>query len=319
MGLARETEMIESIEGFLCCGNICYDIQAWPVDSVAWGKSIWVDEIGFTLGGNGGNTSWAAAKLGARVRLTGVVGRDTAGDRVLELLRDAGVDMDIHRTDSPTTSTVVLVQSTSDRSFLHRPGASRDVTPDLLRFDAPSYSHFHFANPFSLPNLRSHGGEIMRRARAAGLTTSLDTAWDAKGRWMEDIAPCLPYTDLLFVNDSEAEMLTGSADLHEAARILREAGATDVIIKVGPKGCLLFIGEEEHAAGGYAVDAKDTTGAGDCFVGGFLAALQRGCTYLESARIANAAGALNVQNIGAATGVSSWEQTQAWMRERDTL
>jgi sugar/nucleoside kinase (ribokinase family) len=319
MGLARKTEMIDSIEGFLCCGNICYDIQAWPVDSVAWGKSIWVDEIGFTLGGNGGNTAWAAAKLGARVRLTGMVGRDAAGDRVMEVLRDAGVDMDIRRTDSPTTSTVILVQSTSDRSFIHRPGASRDVTPELLRFDVPGYSHFHFANPFSLPNLRNHGGEIMQRARAAGLTTSLDTAWDAKGRWMDDIAPCLPHTDVLFVNESEAEMLTGSKDPREAARILQQAGATDVIIKVGPKGCTVFAGGEEHAAPGYIVDAKDTTGAGDCFVGAFLAAVQRGCNYVEASRIANAAGALNVEKIGAATGVSSWDETQAWMRERDTL
>ena len=136
---------------------------------------------------------------------------------------------------------------------------------------------------------------------------------------MEDIGPCLPYTDLLFVNDSEAEMLTGSKDLREAARILRQAGATDVVIKVGPKGCILFIGEEEHAVPGYAVNAKDTTGAGDCFVGGFLAAIQRGHDYWAAAKVANAAGALNVQNVGAATGVRSWEETQAWMRNRDTL
>ena len=65
--------------------------------------------------------------------------------------------------------------------------------------------------------------------------------------------------------------------------------------------------------------AKDTTGAGDCFVGAFLASLHHGLDYLQAARVANAVGAMNVEKLGAAQGVRSWEETQAWIRERDTL
>lgn len=311
--------MIKRIEGVLCIGNISYDIPVWPVDSVNWGRSIWVDEITFSVGGNGANTSYSLATLGAPVLLTGKVGRDNQGDAVVDALKSAGVQLDIHRSDQPTTSTVVLVHSSSDRAFLHRPGASRDVTPEMVRFHVPGFSHFHLANPFSLPIIRHHGAHVMSRAKAAGLSTSLDTAWDAKDRWMEDIGPCLPYTDLLFVNDSEARMLTGSDDPGVAASVFRDKGAKDVVVKVGPRGCIVFAGAEEYKAPGFEVMAKDTTGAGDCFVGGFLAALHRGLSYAESARIANAVGAMKVEKLGAAQGVRSWDETQAWIRERDTL
>ena len=317
--MAGDGSMIERIQGVLCCGNISYDIPVWPVNEVGWGKSLWVEQITFSVGGTGSSTSYSLATMGGKVRLTGMVGRDREGEAILDVLNRAGVELDIRRSDLPTTSTVVLVHSSGDRSFLHRPGASRDVTPEMLSFDVPGYSHFHLANPFSLPTIRLAGGEVMRRAKAAGLTTSLDTAWDAKGRWMEDVGPCLPNTDLLFLNDSEAKMLTGREDPCEATRILREHGARDVILKVGPKGCIVFAGDQSRAVPGYSVQVKDTTGAGDCFAGGFLASLQRGLSYVEAAKVANAVGAFNVENLGSAQGPRSWEDTQTWMRERDTL
>ena len=66
-----------------------------------------------------------------------------------------------------------------------------------------------------------------------------------------------------------------------------------------------------HLAPGFRVNAVDTTGAGDCFAGGFLAALQRGMTLPEAARIANRVGALSVQSLGATAGLLGWESTLA--------
>ena len=60
----------------------------------------------------------------------------------------------------------------------------------------------------------------------------------------------------------------------------------------------------------------DTTGAGDCFVGGFLAALQHGLSYEEAARFANAVGALSVQRFGGTPGLLSFDDTLAWIAER---
>ena len=311
---------IRELRSVMCCGTICYDIPVWPVETVAWGTTTWVETITESLGGNGANTSYALARLGVPVSLVGVVGSDANARRAVDTLRSAGVDVArIGSVDLPTTSTVCVVHPSGDRLFLHRPGASSALERSALEFDPALHSHFHFANPFSLPKLRADAGDLMRRARSAGLTTSLDTGWDALGRWVADIGPCLPFTDVLFVNGSEAEMLTGHADNRAAAAALLDLGAAAVVLKTGGNGCTVYTGGTSTAVPTFRVPVVDTTGAGDCFAGGFLAALARGFDYAEAARFANAVGALNVQCLGAAQGVVSFEETERWIAGRSKL
>ena len=301
--------------GVVCCGNISVDIPVWPVEAFAWGTTTWVDTIQENIGGNGGNTSTALAVLGVPTRVYGVVGNDARGEFILGFLRDRGVDTGcIARSEKPTSCTVCVVHPTGDRLFLHRVGSSNDVQAESVRFDdgAP-FSHFHLANLFALPAVRAQAGDMMRRARSQGWSTSLDTAWDARGRWMKDVLPCLPYTDLLFVNELEAKMLTGSEDPDEAVRVLRDDGATDVVVKLGGRGCVVYYGSERDCVPAFEVQVVDTTGAGDCFAAGFLAALHRGRSYDEAARFANAVGALSVERLGTVFGVRSWEETERWM------
>ena len=97
------------------------------------------------------------------------------------------------------------------------------------------------------------------------------------------------------------------------ARRLRGEGARDVVIKLGGAGCAVFTSAAEIASPAFEVEVVDTTGAGDCFVAGFLAALHRGGDYQDAARFANAVGALSVQRLGATTGLLNYEETRAWM------
>ena len=153
----------------------------------------------------------------------------------------------------------------------------------------------------------------MAAARAAGATTSLDTGWDARNEWAAVIDPALPHTGVLFVNREEAGRLSGHVDLDTAAAYFLERGVGLVVIKLGARGCSVRSAERTMEVPGFAVQAIDTTGAGDCFAGGFLAALQRGMTVLEAARFANAVGALSVQELGAVAGVRGFEETIEWM------
>ena len=131
---------------------------------------------------------------------------------------------------------------------------------------------------------------------------------------MTVVGPCLPHLDILFTNDAEAEKLTGSADPEMAARFFRERGARDVVIKLGAQGCIVFDGSDVHREPAFKVKALDTTGAGDCFAGAFLAALYHRASTQEAARLANAAGALSVQGLGATAGLLRYEETLAWMK-----
>ncbi|MFB3777322.1 MAG: carbohydrate kinase family protein [Bryobacteraceae bacterium] len=305
------------MKGVLCTGNVVFDMLVHPVDQLRWGATTWVDTIGTSMGGNGANTCYAVARLGVPVRLLSVVGDDNYGDEMLAGLRSAGVDIRyVTRAWGASATTVALVKSDGDRLFLHKPGvclyafpAPVDFSPALIQ----GISCYHLANPFALPAFRQHAAESLRRARAAGLMTSLDAAWDSQGRWLQDLGPCLPHVDLLFVNEGEAHMLTGLTDPLESARMLNKAGARTIVVKLGARGCMVLSDGEVLSVPAFEIDVLDTTGAGDCFAGGFLAAIQRGLSPREAARMGNAVGALSVRRVGAVAGLLSWEETREWM------
>ena len=299
------------------------DILVGPVPETAWGRTVWVDSIEEGFGGNGANTSYALARLDTPVRLIGTLGGDEAGSRVLSTLRDAGVDVaHLRRSSLPTASSVVLVNPNGARALLHHPGASREAFTEPLEFTpdlTSGCSWFHLANVYALPALRAHAGELVASARRAGMPVSIDTGWDARGEWMTVLEPCLPHTDLLFVNEDEARELSGQNHPIHAARALQERGAANVVIKLGAAGCVLLLGSESIASPAFQVPVVDTTGAGDCFVGGYLAALQRGLSHPDAAHFANAVGALSVQKLGGTTGLLSFEDTLEWMKPQQGL
>jgi sugar/nucleoside kinase (ribokinase family) len=307
-------------QGILCAGNLVFDTLVRPVDELPFGKSVWVDSIVQHLGGNGANTSYTLAKLGVPVRLMGVTGNDGLGDRVIAILRDAGVDLSlVERVDAATPATVAVVRSDGARALLHSLGASRLAFSDPPRLQPDGVSHFHLANLFALPNLRRHAQRMLSEARAAGLSTSLDTGWDVQGEWMAALSPCLDSVDLLFTNLDEARELTRTGDPRSAAQSLRNSGAREVVLKLGERGCAVFSEDKEMWVQAFSVNVVDTTGAGDCFAGGFLAGLYHGLNYADAARLANAVAALSVSELGAVRGIRSFEETREWMLERVAL
>ena len=311
-----------TIPGVLCSGSIVYDIVVRPVGETHWGTTNFIETIEYHAGGNGANTSLALATIGMPVRLLGTVGKDPQGEFVLDVLRRAGADTrGISVADAPTAASVVIVNAAGDRKFLHRPGAGAcafpapfDFTPELTT----GMAHYHMASLFVLPKMRAHGPEILRRARQAGLSTSLDTNWDPQGLWMETLAPCLQHADLVFINEDEARMCTGTDDHAAAAGKLLALGARTAVMKLGPRGCAIYTGDREFLCPAFDVVATDTTGAGDCFAGGFLAALLKGSSLAEAGRFANAVGAFAVQRVGGNAGVPPYERIQEWMRSAPT-
>lgn len=303
--------------GIVCSGSIVYDTLVHPFNSSEWGTTRWVQSIESHVGGNGANTARAIAVLGTSVYLIGAVGNDVQADFVLAELRASGVNIDlVTRVGAPTATTIVLVNEAGDRQFLHRLGASKEAfaepltfTPDILG----RASHYHFASLYILPNLRNHGHEMLRRARAVGLTTSLDTNWDAEGEWMSALGPCLPHLDMLFMNEDEAFQVTGSRDPAKGASVVLERGVGTAVMKLSGRGCAIYTDSKEVLCPAYRVPVKDTTGAGDCFVAGFLDARQRGASLAEAGEFGNAVAALSVQKLGAVTGVLPRPSTEAWM------
>ncbi|MGB9605961.1 MAG: carbohydrate kinase family protein, partial [Bryobacteraceae bacterium] len=306
------------MSGLLCCGNIVFDVVVRPVSELRWNTTHWVESVRHTMGGNGANTAYAAAILGARVKLLGWVGNDPAGTMLTGKLAAAGVDVSaVHRSAAPTATTVSLVNPQGDRFLLHSPGVSLEAFSEPVQLDAgllEGMTHFHLANLFAIPGLRRHGAGLLRQAKAAGLVTTLDTGWDQHGRWLEDLGPALAWTDLVFVNREETIALAGTGDLAEAARIFAAHGAGMIVFKLAAAGCAVWEGGEMEHIPAFEVEAVDTTGAGDCFAGAFLATWSGGAGAREAARLANAAAALSVTCLGATEGLRPRAELEAWMR-----
>jgi sugar/nucleoside kinase (ribokinase family) len=295
-------------------GNLVLDLLAWPVESIRWDGTVWVEKFTRSLGGNGANTSYTLAKMGCTVKLHGAVGADAEGGELVRLLEEAGVDTTaIERLTQPTPTTMGLVKRGGARAFVHRPGASREA----LREPVGSFEgrHLHVANPFGVIALRKLAVENLARAKQQGLSTSLDCGWDSKGEWGAVVLPCLPHVDVLFLNAEEGRLITGTNGEKNVLAALHGAGARMVLLKQGARGVLVSGDGYRARVPGFPVEAVDSTGAGDVFAGAFLAAWLRGMAASEAARFANAAAAMSVMELGSVAGVRDFTRTLAWMRE----
>ncbi|MCW5963245.1 MAG: carbohydrate kinase family protein [Bryobacterales bacterium] len=308
---------------FIVSGNLVRDTVVRAVESLEFGATVWVDSIVPSLGGNGANTAYGLAKLGAPVTLVSACGDDEAGTACLRFLHEAGVHTAfLPRMAASTAITIALVNAKGERAFLHHPGVNQVALDGTVEFQACELSkdvpwHYHLANPFALPAFREHAAPSLLRANRMGATTSLDTGWDSKGRWLEDLEACLPLVDLLFINDREAEQITGHREAGQMANALHRQGARRVLLKLGEQGCLLSDEDDREVIPAFYVDVADTTGAGDVFVAGYLAALRRGQIAPDAARFANAVAALSVQQSGSIAGLRGFDETLAWIDEQD--
>jgi sugar/nucleoside kinase (ribokinase family) len=302
--------------GIICAGSIVYDILVKPFSELRFGTTTFVETIEYRVGGNAANTSRALGILGVPVRIMGAVGSDAPADFVFDRLRESGVNTEgVTRKSKPTATSVALIGSDGQRQFLHRLGASEDAFANPIEFTeefCKGVSHFHLASLFVVPHLRKHAAKMLADAKQAGLTTSFDTNWDPQGEWMQAVQTCLPHIDIFFMNEDEARMITGAREVPAAAGVLLARGVSLVAIKLGQRGCAIY-GREEIVCSAFSVDAVDTTGAGDCFVAGFLAARQKNLPLQEVGRFANAVGALSVQQIGAVEGIMAQDRVKDWM------
>jgi sugar/nucleoside kinase (ribokinase family) len=227
------------------------------------------------------------------------------------------VDMScIETVEEPSPQTIVLVNSNGDRQFLHRRGCSDIAFRSGLSFTPERVSgigHFHVASLFVVPHLRTQAPSMLREARKRGLTTSLDTSWDPEGEWMTILEPCLPHLDILFMNEDEAVHIAAGSTIEALAHAAIGRGTGLVAIKQGHLGCRIYTASQQASCPAFEVEARDTTGAGDCFVAGFLAAYLDGASTEHAGLMGNASGALSVQQVGAVEGLLPRSEQQAWI------
>ena len=126
---------------------------------------------------------------------------------------------------------------------------------------------------------------------------------DTMNLWIEttknELLEVLKKSDILLINESEAELISGTNNIDRSAVQLQGLGPSTVVIKKGSSGAVLFHGEEKVSISAYPVkDVIDTTGAGDTFGGGFVSALASGGTFRDALIKGSALASICVEGFG---------------------
>jgi sugar/nucleoside kinase (ribokinase family) len=303
----------------ICLGILVADVVGWPLRSVPDpGRLVLVDEMGLYTGGCAVNAATALAILGLPVEAIGKVGSDPFGDFVVNAMQERGIGTSGVKRDAQagTSVTMVMVDPDGERRFVHYIGANAQLTIDDISMQlVEQASILHIGGSLVLPGIDGEPtAELLRRARAAGVTTFLDTVWDDTGRWMKLLEPSLPYIDYFIPSLPEAQAIVGRDEPGEVARALIDHGIGTVALKMGADGCLVMSAEKDFLRlPAFAVEVVDATGAGDAFAAGFIAGVWYGWSLEKTAQFASAVGALCVTGSGASGGVCSLAETVEFM------
>jgi ribokinase len=287
-------------------GSLNMDISVTVPRLPEPGATVLGSAARFTPGGKGANQAVAAARLGAGVRMAGCVGDDDFGRRLLAALREEGVDHHGVRVTAgaPTGLAMISVDPAGENIITVAPGANHEVGAAEIAAAA--------STPGDVLVICA---EIPVPAIKAALTKAVLTK---AGRCILNLAPAPPEPDAaaivaagvdwLVVNETEAGAVLGRpvrglAEAGEAAAALLAAGARHAVVTAGAHGAALAGPDATDTVSAFRVDAVDTVGAGDTFVGALAVALAAGIPAAEAVRAASAAAATAATRPGAQAGM----------------
>ncbi|GHD51381.1 ribokinase [Streptomyces galbus] len=262
------------------------------------GETVLGSDLAVHPGGKGANQAVAAARLGARTALLARVGDDAYGRLLLESQRTAGVDtVGVLVGGAPTGVALITVDPSGDNSIVVSPGANARLTPRDVR---AATSLFHASRVVSAQlEIPLETVEEVVRTLPPDTRFVLNPS-PPRPLDSEVLAACDP----LIVNEHEAKVLLGSAyDVasgpEDWARLLLAKGPRSVVVTLGAGGALVASSEGVVRVDAVAVDAVDTTGAGDSFTAALAWRLGAGASLAEAAAYAARVGALAVTRRGA--------------------
>lgn len=270
-------------------------------------------------GGKGANQAVAAARCGGRVRMIGRVGDDGFGASMLSNLQAESIDCGSVVTTPHCESgiAIVSVEDSGENSIIVVPGANGRVGTDLV---AQAESIIADSDTL-LVQLETPIESVLagiQTARQRGVKVVLDPAPAPTSALPAELFD----VDLICPNESEAVSIVGKPldSLQDAEAIARELfamgppaenGPRAVAITLGARGTMLFDGETAELIATVAVDAEDTTAAGDAFAGALAVRWSETGSLRDAIRWANLAGALAASRSGAQPSLPTRAQVQS--------
>ncbi len=285
------------------------ELQEWsgPSDSV---HMLTAGAVGYFL--------QVMVKMGWRCGILSHIADDPLSLIILDTLKTIGVDTGRLVRESDTQSAIaifMLLFGSKKRPLTYRMPTHEGWSPAFTNLDIDyicQAKHLHCGGLLHFPNVWGQGNLMaFQRAKEQGLTTSLDPQFPLSPMdppWVTPIRDFLTYTDLLFVDRTEALNLVGQDDVKSAAVRLLDMGPEIVAIKLGAEGCFVKSNREEWILPAVPVDPiEDSIGAGDCFDAGFLTGYLKGQSLEECTRFALGIAGESLKGTGGAETVPHWQ------------
>lgn len=298
-------------------GSFVVDLMARSPHLPVPGETVKGSMFKMGPGGKGFNQCVAAHKGGADVVMVTKLGRDSFADVALNAMDELGMDKDslYYSDDVETGIALILVdENTSQNEIIIVPGACNTITAEEVSRIETLIKDSEYVL-LQLEVNQDANEMVVDMANRYGCKVIVNTAPYAK---ISD--EFLSKTYMVTPNEVEAEELTGVhvdslESAHEAAEYFYKKGVEKVIITLGSRGVFVSSDGKEEIVPAFKVDAVDTTGAGDAFNGGLLAALSKGQDIWEAVRFANGLAALSVQKMGTTPSMPTLEEIEAFLNE----
>ena len=309
-GASRTMSVDRGVADLLVVGELCVDLIIRLDADLRFGQhEQLVRSTDLTMGSSSAITACGASALGVRTAMVGVIGEDEFGDYLRRELVARRVDVSGVRVDAsvPTGASTHLTRQDGDRAILTSMGSiGRTRVTDVTAGALAGARHLHGGSYFLQESLWADAGGLWQRARAAGLSTSLDGNFDPSEEWSSGILSVLPHVDVFFGNEQELCGITRRADLENAVDATLDSlpmGGV-VVCKLGGDGAVAAWREAGrtrriHAGIPEAPGSLvDTVGAGDSLAAGFLAARLAGASLERCLAIGVACGTASTRGAG---------------------
>jgi len=299
-------------------GLYILDILGRPVTKIPdRGNVDFIEEIRLTVAGTAGGTVVDTAKLGLRSLAVGAVGDDEKADWVLMTLQKHGIDTSAMQrlAGVPTSATILNVRPNGDRPALHVRGASDhfDVPQALYDqvFDAPI---IHLGGTGLLKKLDGPASvTLLKEAKRRGCVVTFDLI-AANAQTAAVVEPLLPFIDYFMPSIEEARDMSGQLSAEDCAKFYLDHGAMCCVFTLGGEGAYYAHSDGTRLKSlAYDIKVVDTTGCGDAFDAGFIAAVHHKMDTEAALRFAQASAGLVATGLGSDAGIKSFQDTLTTM------
>jgi ribokinase len=299
-------------------GSINTDLVSLTERIPLVGETVLGSDFKIYPGGKGANQAVAIARLGYPVRMIGRVGTDSFGREALQHLKSAGVGVELVETrDGSSGIAVICVSAKGENSIVVTPGANATLTPS----DVDKH----------IPVIRGASAVLAQLEIPIETVERLGELCAQEGvPFLLDPAPAAVLPDSLFSritwftpNQSEAAFY---ANGHAVGTQFKSSSVADELFRKGIRGIVLKMGSNgvslsSHEGAlqsipAYAVEAVDTTAAGDAFNGGFAVGLAKGMSSIESARFASAVAGISVTRRGAQSSMPTIQEVKQFLLQQ---